>query len=241
MKKRIWELDALRGVLLLVMIYVHITYDLTELFGVVTLKHSGFYDFARGWTGVAFLLLSGTCVTFGKHPVKRGLTVLAGGICVTLVTAGMAAVGLADPDIRIWFGILHCLGFCMLLWPLLEKLPPVGRLLLGIAIILLGSYLNDRVRIGTDLLLPFGLFSRGFASSDYFPLLPFLGWFLVGSFLGQTVYRRKESLLPEAPGRNLLSRSLSWMGRNSLTIYLAHQPVIYIGIAVILYVKGVSA
>lgn len=227
LKKRIWELDALRGAFLLIMIAVHITYDLTELMCIVTLKDTRLYDFFRDQAGVLFLLLSGICATLGSKPVKRGLQVLAGAACVTIVTVGMAALGLAGPEIRIWFGVLHCLGMCMLLWPLSRKLPTVGRLLLGIGIILLGGYLLDHLRVDTYLLIPFGIVPRHFASSDYFPLLPHFGWFLIGSVLGQTLYRQRQSLLPDKWSRNPVSRSLMWMGRHSLIIYLLHQPVIY--------------
>ena len=35
MKKRIWELDAFRGLCLLGMVLIHLIYDLTELYGFV--------------------------------------------------------------------------------------------------------------------------------------------------------------------------------------------------------------
>ena len=38
MKKRIWELDAFRGLCLLGMVLIHLIYDLTELYGFVGWK-----------------------------------------------------------------------------------------------------------------------------------------------------------------------------------------------------------
>lgn len=238
MRKRIWELDAVRGILLGLMVYVHVMFDLVELFGVVSPAGLGFYDFCRRWTGILFITLSGVCATLGAHPVKRGLFVLAGGLCVTAVTAGMYLLGMAGRDILIYFGVLHCLGLCMLCWALLRHIPAPVRLVLGVGMIALGIYFLKAVRVDTWALIPLGLLPPRFISSDYFPLLPNLGYFLIGSFLGNTVYRKKAGLLPESWGQNFVSRFFAFCGRHSLTIYLLHQPLIYGVIAAILFILG---
>lgn len=236
MKKRIWELDVFRGIGLLIMIGIHIAYDLMELFRVI--PEDGLWFFSQGWAGVLFLLLSGLCATMGHHPIRRGLTVLGCGCVVTAATAGMYLLGWADRGIMIYFGILHCLGVCMLLWPLLKKLPPWADLLLGAALIALGSLLTRPIAGSTWLLVPLGLYPPDFATSDYYPLLPYLGYFLIGAFLGKTLYKNRVSLLPEAWNRLLPCRMLGFLGRHSLTVYMLHQPVLYAGIAAILYITG---
>lgn len=75
MKKRIWELDALRGLLIIIMIAVHFCYDLSDLFGLVRLNENWLYRVAKGYTGILFFPLSGICVTLGTRPVRRALTV----------------------------------------------------------------------------------------------------------------------------------------------------------------------
>ena len=72
-------------------------------------------------------------------------------------------------------------------------------------------------------LISLGLTPADFITSDYFPLLPNLGYFLVGAFLGRTLYRKKESLFPRQKSPCKL---LSFIGRNSLIFYLLHQPVL---------------
>ena len=66
----------------------------------------------------------------------------------------------------------------------------------------------------------------GFETSDYFPLLPNFGFFLLGSTLGKTLYRKKQSLLPRVNEKFLPIRFLVGVGKLSLWIYLLHQPLL---------------
>ena len=86
--------------------------------------------------------------------------------------------------------------------------------------------------------MPLGLPWKDFSSSDYFPLLPYLGFFLMGSALGRSLYRNKTSLLPKVNERNFIIRFLSLCGKQSLWIYLLHQPILSGIFYVILTLKG---
>ena len=234
MKKRIWELDALRGLAILIVIAIHLTYDLVVLYGVWELKDPRLFNFSRDWGGVIFLIISGICVTIGSHPVKRGITVFLCGMLITLVTAMMYVLNFTGSYIIIYFGVLHCLGTCMLLWPLLRKLPTWLLAVLGIAIVAAGLFVVADVRVNFPWLIPLGITTRSFTSSDYFPLLPNLGYFLLGAFLGRTLYRNKASLLPNVNAGNPILRFLCFCGKQSLLIYLVHQPVLAALIALLL-------
>ena len=74
-----------------------------------------------------------------------------------------------------------------------------------------------------NLFAPLGLHKAVFYSADYFPLIPWIFMFFTGAFLGKPV---SEGKLPDAAYKKR-SRFLSIVGRNSLWVYLAHQPVIY--------------
>ena len=45
MKKRVWELDAFRGLCVLGMVIVHFVYDLVELYGIVDWKYAEWFSF----------------------------------------------------------------------------------------------------------------------------------------------------------------------------------------------------
>ena len=138
----------------------------------------------------------------------------------------MAAFGLADRGVIIYFGVLHCLGICMLLWPIFAKWDWKALLGLGLILAVLGVWLRDSVRVDFPWLIPLGFLTPTFASSDYFPLLPHLGFFLMGGALGKTAYRDRKSRFPKCTGEEPVLGFLCLCGRNSLWIYLLHQPVL---------------
>ncbi len=223
MKQRIWELDALRGICILGMVVVHFVFDATVLYKLWRWELPVWFLLLQNWGGTAFLLISGICVTLGSRCVQRGFAVFSCGMLCTAVTAGMYFLGLADQSILIYFGILHCLGLCMVLWKPLQRLPLWGLSALGVVCIGVGLCLP---RVGFDWLCPLGLYSKNFSSADYFPIFPNLGFFLLGAALGRTLYRGKTTLLPGAFSETLPIRFLRLCGTHSLLIYLLHQPVL---------------
>lgn len=225
-KHRIWELDALRGVCILGMLVFHLLYDMTVLFRLVSWQIPDWLTLVADAGARVFLLLSGLCVTLGSRPVRRGLVVFGCGMVCTLVTWAMYKLGIAGSSAVIRFGMLHCLGICMLLWPLMKKLPVWALALLGIIIIAAGWYLDSSgIRVESRWLFPLGLRYFGFSSGDYYPLLPCLGWFLLGAVLGRTLYRSRQTLLPWVDPAIAPIAFARFCGQQSLLIYLLHQPV----------------
>jgi len=232
MKKRIWELDAFRGICILGVVFVHFVYDLVELYRIVDWEYPVLFSLVKNWGGVLFVVLSGVCVTLGRRSLRRGVIVLGCGMVITAVTYGMYRFGF-DKSIMIYFGVLHCLGSCMILWSMFKKCPNRLLAVIGIAMVAAGLYLRGNATVDHPWLTPLGFVPPKFYTSDYFPLLPNLGFFLLGAVLGRTVYRRKETLLPMVSERNVLVRFFSFCGRQSLFIYLAHQPILA-GICILL-------
>lgn len=225
MKRRIWELDAFRGICILGMILVHLVFDVTELYGFVDWAYPPLFSLIKDWGGICFILLSGVCATLGSRSLRRGVIVFSCGMLCTLVTLGMYLLGLADKSILIWFGVLHCLGLCMVAWSLFRLLSTGWLALAGSLLAVLG-FVFRMFPVSTPLLFPLGLVSPSFSSADYFPLLPHLGFFLLGAVLGRTVYREKTTRFPRVNASQPALRFLCWCGRQSLLIYLLHQPVL---------------
>ena len=63
-------------------------------------------------------------------------------------------------------------------------------------------------------------------STDYIPLLPWLGVFSFGCIISTRFYPDKKSLFES---RSALNKSfISKLGRKSLLVYIVHQPIIYL-------------
>ena len=235
-KSRIWELDALRGVCILCVLVVHFLFDLS-FFGGLDLTLPAWYVFLQEYGGAIFVVLSGVCVTLGSKSVRRGLIVFSCGMLITAVTYGMYRLGMSGADVVVKFGVLHLLGVCMLVYPAFKKLPPAALTVLGLVIAITG-YAIRGIIVPQRWLFPLGLTYEGFTSSDYFPLFPQLGYFLIGAAIGKTAYREKRTLLPGSFQKTGIARFFCWCGRQSLFIYLLHQPIVYGLLELVLLLRG---
>ena len=231
-KNRIWELDALRGICILGMMVVHFVFDLNEFAG-LGLTMPGWFDFCQRYGHILFILISGICATLASRSFRRGVIVFCAGLLVTGVTLFMVCVLKFNRSLSIFFGILHLLVICMMLFPLVKKLPVWALAVLGAGFVALGVWLAALEPVAVSfpsaqglLLGAIGIRPAGFYSGDYFPIFPNLGWFLLGAVLGRTAYRRRESLLPKVNADFFLLRFFRFCGRHSLWIYLLHQPVL---------------
>lgn len=235
-RQRIWEIDAVRGRCIPGMILIHLIYDVVNLYGFVSWPYPAWYSLLKNNYGALFVILSGVSVTLGSRCVRRGIRVFLWGMVITAVTLGMYRMGMAGRGIIVYFGVLHCIGMCMILWYWLRKLP--DRTLACLAAVLIGTGWWLRTQYFDSVaFVMLGLQFPGFMTADYFPLMPNLGYFLAGSVVGRKLYREKKSLLPGLDARFGLLRGLGTMGRHSLLIYLVHQPVLALMCQVVLILR----
>ena len=220
-RERVWELDFFRGICIVGVVIVHIVFDL-QYFMNMELDTPLLFDIIQKYGSLLFILISGICVTLGHRSIKRGLIVFACGMLITVVTYFVTR---SDTDM-VWFGILHLLGICMLMYPLLKNISNSVLILIALITIVLG-YWFQTFSVPVKWLFPLGLVSPTFGSGDYFPVFPNLGYFIIGILLGRTVYREKKSILPKVRVSNPVIRAFSFLGRHSLWIYLGHQPLVY--------------
>jgi uncharacterized membrane protein len=237
-KKRYALLDSIRGIVLISMILYHGAWNMVYLYGRDWEWYLGqgvhIWQQSICWT---FILLSGFCWPLGRKQGKRGLLVFGSGLLITAVTL------LVMPANRIIFGVLTCIGSCMLLTvPLnrvLKKIPPQTGILLFFVLFLLTKNINYGFlgwQEGPCLTLPhwlyrdyftayLGFMPTDFFSTDYFSLIPWFFLFLTGYFL--CLFFREKQLF-DLPLMELNLPPLSFLGKHSLLIYLLHQPVLFL-------------
>lgn len=240
---RWWEIDAARGVAIIMMATFHLMWDLWY-FGVlpnITL-YAGFWKYFQRTTAITFLVLVGVSLTVSYRRARRqaktgtpvffrflwrGLRILGLATALSLIVWG-AGLG------YIHFGVLHLIGVAVILaYPLLGQ--RWLNLLLWAVFFIAGSSIQA-MRVDFSWLVWLGLRPPGYAPNDYFPLIPWFGVVLLGVFAGNTLYHDDSRLfqLPDLSDTRPV-RLLQFLGRHSLLIYLIHQPILL----AILWILGV--
>lgn len=263
-KRRIWELDFLRGVCVLLMIFDHAMYDVAYQFGRAwadATKSEFFialYQRAREywasplrlttqdivvWT---FALLCGISCSFSKNNFRRAVEVAAFAGIITLVTTAMGE------STSITFGILHMFAVAIFLWVIINEI--CGRnkyktaivcLVVGIAIILIDYYCGIRYEADRQAFADDGTFfwlarwmqggATNVHSADYYPVFPTAGYMLLGAAIAPVLYPKKRSLLPRL-GEYDWHRPFDFWGRIAIWVYVLHQVVIMVIFALISFI-----
>lgn len=225
--QRLHWVDQWRGAAVFLMIIYHLAFDLNFL-SILSIDQSVLFWFIEGNViRLSFLLLVGLSLfisssrqtsrkQFLRRHFQRALKLLSIAMSITLIT------WFFEPTLTIWFGILHLITFGILFGALVAE-SFVGSVLLTILSFILGPILLS-IEAPHDLLLPFGIVSSDFASFDYFPLFPWIGYVFAGIALGHILHRFH---VLKQPKKWPALKPLAWMGRNALLIYLVHQPILF--------------
>ncbi|MCX6814332.1 MAG: heparan-alpha-glucosaminide N-acetyltransferase [Candidatus Aenigmarchaeota archaeon] len=230
--KRLWEIDSLRGIAIILMVISNFVTDVS-FFGIYSINiYSGFWLFFARLVVSMFILLAGISLTLSYSKVRnrpsreihkkyllRGAKIFGLGMLITLVT------WIFLKQDFILFGILHLIGISIILGHLLVKNKRLS-LFLGILFILIGIYLQN-LAFGFPWLVWLGFKPEGFYSVDYVPIFPWFGLFLIGVFLGNLLYPeggKRFGIRDFSNSRVIIP--LRFLGRNSLLIYFIHQPIL---------------
>lgn len=155
------------------------------------------------------------------------------------------------PGQKVVFGVLTLLGSSMLLLIPLEKLlkkvpPKVGAVVAIILFVWFRNVNEGYLGVGDAVFvrLPrewydcgwfmtyLGFVDFDFYSTDYFSLLPWFFLFVTGYFLNR--WMKEKGWLEYPILKEIQNKPLAFLGRNSLVVYLLHQPIVY-GIIYILF------
>ena len=242
--ERYWEIDAIRGIAILGMIFFH-TLAALVMFHVIVetdtfLKYYNSYVF-----GTAIFVILAGCSMILRHErmqkkgqtdrdyyvtlVNRSLLLLGIAMLITIVT-WMAYRIFLDTNACIIFGFLHMLSISMLIAvPLLRF--KKWNLLFGLAVIAVGIFFIPAFS-SPEWLFPLGIHSAEFLlrTPDYFPLFPWTGVLLLGVGLGNVFYPNgiRGFTLNYTPGKILQTVAKLGNGTITLFIYIIHMPVIFV-------------
>jgi uncharacterized membrane protein len=227
-KERFWEIDSARGIAIIKMVIFNYSFALSFL-NIYTFKAGLSFP---GWAAAVFIFLVGLSLTISYSRIKkkkpreiykkffsRGLKVFGLGILISIITF------LTFPEYFIIFGILHFIGISIIIGQFFLKFRRLN-IILGTLVIVLGLNLQNFV-FNFPWLLWLGFTPKQYSMFDYFPILPWFGFTLLGIAFGNTFYKNGKRIFKIRDFSNsFIVRFLSLLGRNSLIIYLVHQPLL---------------
>ena len=259
-KMRVWEVDFLRGVAILLMCFDHFMYDLSILdsffsdfyvnapmflyryqtAGYNYYNNSMFRETFHYIFATLFLLLSGISCTFSRNDGMRCAKLFIFSALLTTATALIDSY--ANLGALIIFGIIQLLAFASLAYFLINRFlkNDLWLLIFGAVFIIVGIaikwYAVPFIHMPSDPQKAWETISKAVigltrVGADHFPLFPCAGVVLWGAYIGKKFYPNRKSLLPMLDGA--WNKGFCMIGRNTLWIYLLHQPLIA-GIIVIM-------
>ena len=210
---RIDELDSLRATALVMMLVLNFVTDLNH-FGIMNTETGDQWWWMARIAASLFVGISGVSY-FLAHRLEYDFTKTSGrtqrlifwAFVITIITY------IFEPSAYVRFGVLHLLALASIVaFPVARK----PEFALGIGLILLIIPLSS-----DSNLVWLGLRETGFIAVDYFPLNPWVGIFFIGLALASRIYPEGKPLTEiQWPEKWL------WFGRNTLTIYVIHQPIL---------------
>ena len=205
-------LDVIRGFTIVLMIIFHFSFDL-DYFGLINIDivNAPFWYFFPRLIVFLFLFAVGIALSLAH---KKGIKWKAFGKRLLLITFWATVISLATfkffPDNWIYFGTLHAIAVVSVFsLPFIKR--PWISLIVGMCLFI--------PSITFDVTIPW--ISLSHSSWDYISPFPWLGASLLGIFAAH-----KKIYLMRLPSNSIV-KSLNYMGKHSLIIYLIHQPILF--------------
>ena len=212
-----------------------------------------FFGPASPFFAGAFVLISGISAELSRSNLKRGARLLAIALGMTAVTAIVIPSEIIRFGVLHMLAVcMLTVGLLKRLRPktaqaesaetpksLFDRIPTAAGIAVCAVLFVLtaGLFFGETPYVGVPgvpslqicalteckFLFPLGIRAVGFYSSDYYPVLPWIFLFLIGTFLGRfaAAERFPKWMYPaRAP-------FFSVLGRHALLIYILHQPILY--------------
>lgn len=222
--ERVWEIDFIRTIAIIMMVIFHFVYDLVLIADYSINYKSGFWFWQGQLAALLFIFVSGISSGFTSRAIRIvGLQLFSLGMLISMASF----LYFADNYVR--FGILHLLGTAMFVYPWLQKLS-VQTLSWLAGLLFAGGMLAKYQTVNTFLLIPIGFMYPGFRSVDYYPLMPYLAVFILGVIAWKIWYYRGMSLFSFAIKHPIIN----FLSSHSLAIYVLHQPILIVMILFLL-------
>ena len=229
---RIHLLDVLRGVSVSAMIVYHFFWDL-GYFKFIELENmtQGLPLLLAQCIGASFIVVSGISFRLASHSENFSIKFVKRLLVLVLICSLITSITFfLDKTSFIFFGILHFLVICSI----------IGLLFLKINnnyfffILFICSFVISTTEIKFDLPSYFswlGFNSKVPITNDFYPVFPWISFYFFGLWVSEPVrvflMHKDRTFQNYCPKLVFVYKGLLFLGRNSLTVYILHQPIFF--------------
>ena len=217
--------DVVRGLAIAGVVLFHLVWDLAFL-GFVPAGWAyapAWLLFGRTLAGTFMVLVGVSLVLAARRGIRarpfwrRVATIAVAALGITVVTR------IAFPTTFIYFGILHAIAVVSIVGMIALRFRTSLVTAAGVIVLLLGNWVTEPA-FDPRWLAWTGFGANPPSSNDFVPVFPWGGLTLLGIALGRVALARGWFATVGFAGST--GRSLAWLGRHSLPIYLVHQPLL---------------
>jgi len=218
--QRYLEVDFIRGTALLLMVVFHLFFDLNYFHYIdIDIRHGLDWRYFRylilslfiGTVGISLILANQEHINY-KKVALRAVKLLLASIAISIASYVM------NPNMWIYFGVIHFILIGSLMGLLFIRIPTLSLTLGIIIIVLFNLELINMHWLYNALKVPLHLPKY---TEDLVQFVPWFALILIGIFIGTKrwfIFNLKASPLVNP---------IVFLGRNTLVIYLVHQPILF--------------
>lgn len=218
-------IDFWRGLAVIGMIIYHIVFDLEFTFGIgLNLIDSYLFERFADIVLVSFLLLVGfsTYIIYNRSAAySLFISKQFKRILLTFVSAFIVSVAtyIFDKAYFVFFGVLHLITISMIVLLFLARYRRT-LLIVSLLIFVVTHYVGAYNNLFFNVL---GLGNLNITTFDFVPVFPWLAFPFLGFVFGDFILNFAKWLNPYFSGKFGFVLAL---GRNSLKVYILHQPLV---------------
>ncbi len=265
LNNRITEIDALRGIAIALVILDHLMYDvfflMPNIFGFSSYNAGFWADFAslarsywrwdvrnyvRRFVLFIFLALTGVSCSFSRSNSKRALKLGAIALILTAITVVADVIANLHGRFVIVFGILHVMALSLFVVAIVERFTEekFAYLVIGALLVFAGAIFYNPFAVTPQQFVVWEKFPTQFLEAfigtkllgpDSYSFLFYGGQVFIGVFLGKLLYPERRSIVFK---KGYIRGPLTFFGRHSLVVYIAHQIIIPVVLGVLLLASG---